>query len=417
MSATPTPTVLAANCDPSEAGFDAERLDRIATHLDTYLTSQRLPGYSVAISRNGKRPYVHTSGMRDMEAGLPVEIDTVFRIYSMTKPITTVAAMMLYERGLFDITDPVAKFIPSFGESRVYLRGPSTNPGTVPQQLPMTVKHLMTHTAGLTYGFSHANGIDNLYRQAGYEWGTPKGVDLAAACDTWAAMPLLFQPGTEWNYSVATDVLGRIVEVVSGQSLDVFIAENITGPLGMNETSFWPTDEQADRFAALYAPRAGTKTAFRIDALGKRPDQPPLMLSGGGGLVSTLGDYLRFTEMLQGGGIRDGVRLLGNRTLAFMASNHLPGGALLSEVGRPLFSETNNEGTGFGLGFSVVVDPIATGSPCSKGEFAWGGAASTAFWVDPVEDLSVVFMTQLLPSSTWPVRNELRRLIYSALID
>jgi CubicO group peptidase (beta-lactamase class C family) len=404
--------------DASEVGFDPKRLGRIGAIIDGYVDSGKFPGGAFVLTRGGRTAYAHSSGYRDVENNKPVELDTVYRIYSMSKPITSIAAMMLYEENKLDILDPVSKYIPSFGESQVYMRGPATNCATAPQEAPMTIFNLLTHTSGLTYGFSYANGIDHLYRQAGFEWGIPKGLDLAACCDIWAGMPLLFQPGTEWNYSVSTDVLGRVIEVASGMSLDKFIAERITGPLGMHETSFWCTDEQAQRFAALYVPGAKPeRKATRMDMLGARGTQQPLFLGGGGGLVSTIGDYVRFCAMLRGGGAVDGVRLVSNRTLAFMTQNHLPGGNDLSQVGRPLFSETNYDGTGFGLGFSVVTDPVKSKSLCSKGEYAWGGAASTAFWIDPLEDITAVFMTQLLPSSSWPIRSELRRAVLQALVD
>ena len=225
----PIPMITA---EPKDVGFDAGRLARITDQFKPYVDDGRLPGWLIAVSRNGETPYLETYGKRDLESGAPLELDTVFRFYSMTKPITSVAAMILFEEGKLELTDPVSKFIPSFADTRVYSKGPATNAATVPQVEPMTVFNLLTHTSGLTYGFVYANGIDHLYRQAGFEWGTPAGMDLATACDVWASMPLLFQPGAEWNYSVSTDVLGRIVEVVSGQTLDRFIAERITGPLG-----------------------------------------------------------------------------------------------------------------------------------------------------------------------------------------
>ncbi len=408
---------VAQDSDPSDVGLDQGRLDRMTEHFKTYVDDGRLPGWIMAVSRNGKVPYVAAHGHRDMESSAPVEADTVFRIFSMTKPITTVAAMMLYEEGKLDLTDPVAKYIPAFGDTRVYLRGPATNAATAPQEAPMTVHSLMTHTSGLTYGFSYANGIDHLYRQAGFEWGIPAGLDLEACCNIWAKIPLLFQPGTEWNYSVSTDVLGRVVEVASGMRLDDFIRTRITEPLRMHESSFWATDEQADRFASLYVPTPGTKKAMRMDGLGHRGTQPPLFLGGGGGMVATTGDYLRFTQFLLNRGELDGVRLLGPRTVDFMTMNHLPGGADLAQVGRPLFAESSFEGTGFGLGFAVVLDPAKTKGLSSKGEYNWGGAASTAFWVDPVEQITAVFMTQLLPSSTHPIRAEMRRFVNAAIVD
>ena len=410
----PVPSITV---EPKDVGFDADRLARITKHFRTYVDDGRLPGWLIAVTRHGETAFLDTYGTRDMESGAPTELDTIYRFYSMTKPITSVAAMILYEDGKLELTDPVSKFIPSFGDSRVYLRGPATAAATVPQEMPMTVQNLLTHTSGLTYGFSYANGIDHLYRQAGFEWGIPAGKDLAACCDIWASMPLLFQPGTEWNYSVSTDVLGRVIEVTSGMPLDKFLQSRVLGPLGMVDTSFWADDTRADRLAALYVPAPKTRKAVRMEALGAPGAMEPLFLGGGGGLVSTAHDYLRFTEMLRRGGELNGVRLLGSRTIRFMTQNHLPGGADMATVGRPLFSESNSEGVGFGLGFSVVIDPVKTRTLSSMGEFAWGGAASTAFWVDPVEDVTAVFLTQLLPSSTHPIRNELRRLVNSALVD
>jgi CubicO group peptidase (beta-lactamase class C family) len=276
--------------------------------------------------------------------------------------------------------------------------------------------HLLTHTAGLTYGFHHANPVDEAYRAAGFEWVAPEGRDLAACCDAWAGLPLLFEPGSRWNYSVASDVLGRVIEVVSGQPLDRFLDERVFGPLGMTDTGFWVEEAAAGELAALYSPAPGGGLV-RNDQLGRRALRRPDCLSGGSGLVSTAADYHQFTRMLQGGGELDGVRLLGTRTLRYMARNHLPGGADLESFGLPLFAETTFDGIGYGLGFAVVLDPVANKVLSSTGELAWGGAASTFFWVDPAERLAVVFLTQLLPSSTYPLRSELRQLVYQALID
>jgi CubicO group peptidase (beta-lactamase class C family) len=406
MGASDTLTV---QVDPAEAGFDPDRLARIDTLLQRYVDDGRLPGWSVLVSRHGRPVHVSRGGLRDVEAGTPVELDTIFRIYSMTKPVTSVAAMMLYERGAFELTDPIARWLPEFTDMRVWDGGSDLAPKTVPALEPIRVWHLLTHTSGLTYGFHRAHPVDALYRAAGYEWSAPSSVDLAGASETFACMPLLFHPGREWNYSVSTDVLGRLVEVLSGQSLDRFFAEQIFAPLGMPDTGFGGTDPT--RTAALYTP--GLR---RNDLLGDSVLKPS-WLSGGGGLTSTLGDYHRFTEMLRGRGRLGDVRLLGDRTVRYMASNQLPGGADLVAFGRPLFAETPLAGMGFGLGFSVNLDPVATHTPSSRGEFAWGGAASTAFWVDPVEDITAVFMTQLLPSSTYPIRSQLRQLVYTALVD
>jgi CubicO group peptidase (beta-lactamase class C family) len=408
---------ISLDVEPKEVGFDADRLARIDRLLDRYVEAGRLPGWSVVVARHGRVAHLATGGWADVEDGRPVGADTIFRIYSMTKPITSVAAMLLYEEGAFELKDPVSRFIPSFRDMRVYRSGSALNPGTEPASEPVRIWHLLTHTAGLTYGFHHAHPVDAMYRRAGFEWGAPPGADLAACCDAWADLPLVFQPGSEWNYSVATDVLGRVVEVAGGTSLDRFFAERIFQPLGMTETAFWVDEADAGRLAALYSPSPKTGRIVRNDAMGKAAFSAPAFLSGGGGLVSTAGDYHRFTRMLLGEGELDGVRLLGPRTVRFMGRNHLPGGADLETIGRPLFAETTYDGVGFGLGLAVVLDPVANKVPSSPGEVSWGGAASTAFWVDPAEGVTAVFLTQLLPSSTLPVRSQLRQLVYQALID
>ncbi|SDY13208.1 CubicO group peptidase, beta-lactamase class C family [Amycolatopsis xylanica] len=407
-------TELKVDSDPADLGFDADRLGRIDTHFARYVDNGLLPGWLAVISRQGKIAYVGSSGLRDVEAGLPVEPDTRWRIFSMTKPITSVAAMMLYEQGLFQLTDPISHWLPEFAEPRVFTKGSSLRPVTEPATEPIRVWHLLTHTAGLTYGFHNAGPVDALYRAQGYEWGTPPGLDLAACSQAWAKLPLVFQPGSEWNYSVATDVLGRLVEVVSGKPLDEFFSAAIFEPLGMTETAFWTEDK--DRLAAMYVPTPGTGKIVRNDAFGAVGAARPDCLSGGGGLVSTAADYHRFTQMLLRGGELDGVRVLGPRTVELMASNHLPGHVDLEAYGRPLFAEMPFDGHGFGLGFSVLEDPIKAKTLASAGEFAWGGAASTAFWVDPDEDLTAMFFTQLLPSSTYPLRQHLRQLVYQALV-
>jgi CubicO group peptidase (beta-lactamase class C family) len=408
---------LKVEIDPAEAGFDADRLERIDRHFARYVDDGRLPGWLVAVSRAGRVVHVSTYGHRDVEGALPIELDTIFRIYSMTKPVTSVAAMMLYEEGAFELKDPVSKFIPSFADVRVYTQGSALKAVTEPVLEPIRIWHLLTHMSGLTYGFHHTHPVDAMYRAAGFEWGTPPGMDLAACCDAWAGLPLLFQPGTEWNYGVSTDVLGRVVEVVSGQPLDRFFDDRIFTPLGMDETAFSVDERDADRLATLYMPDPATGRAMRLDLLGDLALKRPHAFSGGGGLVSTAADYHRFTQMLLNEGELDGVRLLGSRTVRYMAENHLPGAVDLEAIGRPLFSETTFDGTGFGLGFSVLDDPVKNKVLASPGEFAWGGAASTAFWVDPVEQVTALFLTQLLPSSTYPIRPQLKQLVYQALVD
>ena len=399
--------MLTVEIDPIEAGFDAQRLQRLDRHFQRYVDDRKLPGFLLIVARDGKLVHIAKGGMRDLEAAVPVSEDTLWRIYSMTKPITSVAAMMLWEEGAFELKDPVAQFIPSFADLQVWRGGSPTSPITVPATEPVRIWHLLTHTAGLTYGFHHVHPVDALYRANGFEWGSPPGLDLAGCVDVWASLPLLFEPGSEWNYSVATDVLGRLVEVVSGQPLDVFFKERIFDPLGMHETAFYAVDQ--DRLAALYGPGL-----VRNDAMGNLALATPDYLSGGGGLVGSAADYHRFTTMI----LNDGAPLLGSRTLRYMARNHLPGGAELETFARRVgaFSETQFSGHGFGLGFSVVDDPVEAKILVSTGELAWGGAASTSFWIDRLERLTAVFLTQLLPSSTYPLRSQLRQLVYQALV-
>ena len=412
---------LKVEVDPAEAGFAADRLHRLDDNFASYVDGGLLAGWLLAISRHGKLVHVSHYGHRDREAGLEVTPDTLWRIYSMTKPITSVAAMMLYEEGRFQLTDPVSKFIPAFKDMRVFTGGSDQRPVTVPATEPVRIHHLLTHTSGLTYGFHRTHPVDAMYRAAGFELGDPPGVTLAEACDIWASMPLLFQPGAEWNYSVATDVLGRVVEVASGQSLDEFFGQRILAPLGMTDPSFGTKPDDLPRLAALYGRGAVDGKATRMDGLGAAAQKKPVMLSGGGGLVSTAADYHRFMQMLlptadSPAGELDGARLLSPRTVAYMGRNHLPGNQDLATFGRPLNAESPQVGTGFGLGFAVVMDPASLKVVCSEGELSWGGAASTAFWLDPAEELTVSFFTQLIPSSSHPLRPQLRQLVYQALL-
>ncbi|MBM7806912.1 CubicO group peptidase (beta-lactamase class C family) [Geodermatophilus bullaregiensis] len=413
---------LTIDTDPAEVGLDPARLGRLDRRLGRWVDDGQLPGYLVTVSRRGRLAHVGRAGSRNVEEGLPVEEDTRWRIFSMTKPVTSVAAMMLYEEGLLELTDPITKWLPEFADTRVYVAGSAQKPVTQPQLQPIRVAHLLTHTSGLTYGFHHAHPVDAVYRAMGHEWGTPPGADSAEVCRQWASAPLVFQPGTEWNYGVSTDVLGRLVEVVSGQPLDVFFEERVFRPLGMTDTSFGlREDDDVTSLARLYAAvpgqPGGAATGFApLDTMGAAAHAKPTFLSGGGGLVGTAADYVRFAEMLRRGGSFDGGRLLGPRTLAHMTRNHLPGGADLETFGRPLFAETPLRGVGFGLGFSMVIDPVRYGGVASVGDYSWGGAASTAFYVDPVEDVVVTFFTQLLPSSTLPIRAYLRALVNQAIV-
>lgn len=406
-----------ATVDPSEVGLDASRLARIETHFAKYVESGKLPGVHVAVTRGGKLAYETKIGHADVEAKKPIADDTIYRIYSMTKPICAVAAMILWEEGLFELHDQVKWFIPSFADQKVFRSGTLTAPRYEPVSEPMEMWHLFTHTAGMTYGFVYANPVDQMYRNAGFEWGTPQAKDLAGVIDVLASLPLMFQPGTEWAYSMSIDVLGRVVEVLSGMSLGEFMKKRIFEPLGMNDTGFFCPEDQAHRLAALYVPNPADKKILRSDAMGAGALREPAAELGGGGLVSTMSDYIKFAEMLRGGGQLNGVRILGPRTVELMGSNLLPNNADLTAFGRPLFSETTFDGVGFGLGMSVTLDPAAAKVPGSPGDFGWGGAASTNFTVDPLEDMTYTIMTQLLPSSTWPIRSQLKQLVHQALVD
>jgi CubicO group peptidase (beta-lactamase class C family) len=401
---------------PEEVGLSSERLARIDRHLERrYLDQKKIAGALTLVARRGKVAYLSPVGVMDFERGRPLREDTLFRIYSMTKPITSVALMTLYEHGHFRLEDPVHKFIPSWRNLAVYQGGNHPIFITSPVQRPMTVRDLFTHTAGLTYGFMERTNVDRAYRRLGI--GERTGT-LRETIDKLAGLPLEFSPGTRWNYSVATDVLGHLVEVISGKRFDVFLREELFDPLGMDDTAFWVPPEKLERFATNYS--RGPDKALRVeDAPESSPyAQPPTYLSGGGGLVSTAGDYLRFCQMLLNGGELDGARILGRKTIELMSQNHLPGGqdiASLNVGGQ--FSQVSYEGVGFGLGFSVTLDPARAQVVGSVGEYAWGGAASTAFWIDPAEDLIVIFMTQFMPSGTFDFRGQLKSIIYPAIVD
>lgn len=408
--------MVTAPQDPALVGMDADRLARIDTHLARYVDDGRLAGWQVLVTRHGQVVHSSVHGSRDLEAGLPVEPDTLWRIYSMTKPITAVVAMSLYEQGAFSLNDELAKFLPEFADMRVLIGGNAEQPKTVPATEPIRLWHLFSHTAGLTYAFTRSSVLDEMYKLAGADSLADPSADLASMCQRWASLPLLFEPGSAWNYSVATDVLGRVIEVLTGETLEQAFTRVVLDPLGMSDTRWWVEGDDVDRLAALYVPHPSGGKALRYDAMGDHALKPPGMLSGGGGLVSTAADYARFTQMLLRGGELDGTRVLSPRTLAYMTRNHLPDGGTLVSLGRGQFAETAYDGVGFGLGFGVNIDPVRSRVSTSEGEFTWGGLASTAFWVDRTEQLTAHFYTQLVPSSTYPIRTELRQLVYSAIV-
>lgn len=406
---------LELGSEPSDRGLDARRLANIRSHFDQYVADRRLSGWLITVSRGGDLVWVDRGGYRDREHQIAVSDDTLWRLYSMTKPLTSLAAMMLYEEGCFDLNDPAGKWIEELREARVYLRGTASAPVTVPAVEPVRVRHLLSHTSGLTYGFQNVHPMDEAYRAKGYDLVPPGNIDLARGVHDWCTTPLLFQPGTAWNYSVSTDVLGRLVEIWSGQRLDEFFRTRILDPLGMSDTDWYCPEDKLDRLAMLYV--AHERDSLAHPELAAEATRWPAMLSGGGGLISTAHDYQRFMMMLLHGGELDGVRLVSPRTVDLMTSNHLPDGQDLESFARDSFSEVGQSGVGFGLGFSVVIDQVRNRSLVSEGSYAWGGAASTYFWVDPAEELAVGLYTQLLPSWTYPMRRELQQLVYSSLVD
>ena len=411
-------TLLPVDVDPSEVGLDPKRLANIEHHFAQYVDDGRLPGWHIAVSRAGKLAYSATYGHADVENGKPIADDTIYRIYSMTKPICAIAALILWEEGKFEMHDQVKWYIPSFANQKVFRSGTLTAPRFDPVTEPMEMWHLFSHTAGMTYGFVYSNPVDQMYRNAGFEWGIPRDASLAEICDMLADLPLMFQPGAEWAYSMSIDVLGRVVEVLSGMTLGEFMKKRIFEPLGMTDTAFHCSADKADRLAALYVPNpSDNRRRLRNDAAGGGALVEPKADLGGGGLVSTMSDYMKFAEMLRGGGELNGTRILSPRTVKFMASNHLPNNVDLTAFGRPLFAETAFDGVGFGLGVSVTLDPIKAKVPGSVGDYGWGGAASTNFTVDPTEELVYTIMTQLMPSSTWPLRPQLKQLVFQALVD
>ena len=399
---------------PKKAGFAKKRLERITDHLErNYIEPGKIAGCQVAVARHGHAAYFRSLGTMDFESGRPLADDAIFRIYSMTKPITSVALMQLYERGLFQLNDPVHRVIPSWKNHRVYVSGEGENMETRAPDRPMTFRHVLNHSAGLSYGATQ-HPVDKVYQSRGVS--RARGETLASFVDKLSAVPLYYTPGERWMYSYATDVCGHLVEALSGMPLDEYFAQNLFEPLGMRDTAFSVAADKVDRLASNYERRAD-KTIKLIDA----PEtstyrEHPTFFSGGGGLTGTTADYLQFCEMLRRGGELDGERIIGSRTLGLMTKNHLAGGKDLMRMALGAFSETAYEGVGFGLGFAMTLSEVETGS-LGEGDYYWGGAASTIFWVDPKEDLSVVFMTQLMPSATFNFRGQLKNIIYSAIED
>lgn len=399
---------------PKRAGFAADRLDRITEHLHrNYIETEKLVGCQVVVSRHGQLAYFQSFGRMDRERDKPMADDAIFRIYSMSKPITSVALMMLYERGYFQLNDPVHRVIPEWRDQQVYVSGENNALQTKVPERPMTFRNVLSHSGGLTYGNS-PHPVDEIYRQQ--KVSREKGETLRSFTRKLAGVPLRYEPGQRWMYSYSTDVCGYLVEAISGQSFDRYLQENIFDPLDMKDTSFSVAADKVDRFTANYQ-REPDKTLKLIDdPRDSHYLDTPTFFSGGGGLTGTTADYLNFCEMLRGGGEFNGTRILGPRTIELMTKNHLIDGKDLTQLAIGGFSETANEGVGFGLGFAMTLGEVATGG-LGSGDYYWGGAASTIFWVDPKEDLVVIFMTQLMPSGTFNFRGQLKNIIYSAIVD
>jgi CubicO group peptidase (beta-lactamase class C family) len=402
---------------PESAGMSTAALGRLESHLkQRYVDAGRFPGTQVLIYRRGKVVHSTVQGFADLERKAPVKDDTIFRIYSMTKPITSVAFMMLLEEGRVALDEPVHKYIPEWKNLGVFQAGTFPAFLTKPPSRPMQIVDLLRHTSGLTYGFQQRSNVDAAYRERKIG-EVEKAGTLQTMIEDLAKIPLEFSPGEAWNYSVSTDVVGYLVQKVSGIPFQEFLQSRIFVPLGMVDTGFQVPESQAHRFAACYDGAPNGSLTLQDDPQASPFLAPPTFHSGGGGLISTAADYLKFCRMLLAGGELNGQRLLAPKTIALMATNHLPGGQDLTALSRSMFSETTYAGVGFGLGFAVVFDQPRTLLPGSPGEYYWGGAASTAFWIDPQEELAAVFMTQVLPSTLYPIRRELRTLVYSALIE
>jgi CubicO group peptidase (beta-lactamase class C family) len=400
--------------DPAELGFLPERLERIPAFLKAkYLDTGKLPHAALLIGRGDE--IAHLSVQGDARAAQPLKADAIFRIASMTKPITSIIFMQLAEEGKVALSQNVASVLPEFRDIGVFVSGGGDVPFvTRPPAAPMRMIDLLRHTSGLTYGFQERNPMDAAYRARKLDdFHGKRSLDQLVA--ELATIPLQFDPGTSWNYSISTDVLGAVIQRIECKPLDQIFQERLFGPLGMVDTSFFVPHEKIDRIPDCFHFHPTENMKLFDSGDGSRWTKPGPYLSGGGGLCSTLPDYHRFCRMLLNGGALDDVQIISPKTLELMTANHLPGGKDLTQLSQSLFSEADNAGIGFGLGFAVNMIPHTTLVPGSAGEFYWGGMFSTAFFVDPVEDIIMIFMTQLMPSSIYPVRREIKTMLYAAL--
>ena len=402
--------------EPDAAGMSGGRLERITEHFAThYVEPGKIPGCQITVVRGGHVAYQRSLGLMDRERAIPMADDAIFRIYSMTKPMASVALMQLYEKGSFQLLDPVSRYIPAWRTQQVGEVQADGSVELVKPQRPMNMRDVLMHTTGLPGGLFPGNPIDDAFGQARAALGG--GQTLESVTALLAEHPLKFHPGTHWNYGLSTDIVGRLVEILSGQPFDEYLRRELFEPLGMADTGFFVPEASLPRFAACYEYRPANTPRLMEGPFANGFTRPRSYLSGAGGLVSTSHDYVAFCQMLANGGQLDGQRVLGRKTLELMTVNHLPGGSTLQDMAIGGFGEAGFEGVGFGLGFAVGLGPAATTMAGSAGDFYWGGAASTAFWVDPAEDLFAVFMTQLFPSIAYPFRAQLRALVYQAIDD
>jgi CubicO group peptidase (beta-lactamase class C family) len=417
LMAIATRSELVIDAEPEDVDMSSARLGNVTNLVQRYIDEQKLPGALSLVARSGKIVHLETYGSMDVERQKPVQLDTIFRFYSMTKPIASVGLMMLYEEGRFQLEDPASRFIPELKDLQVITGGTADNPRVRAPSREMSIRDLLMHMSGLV-ARDASTPVGELYRRAELRGGD-SDFALADLPRRLAGIPLQVDPGTQWIYGISTDLVGLLCEVISGMPFDLYLQERILGPLGMEDTAFSVPDSKLDRFAALYAPAPalGDGRRYRlVDDPETSGYRSRTYFSGAGGIVSTAYDYYRFCSMLLNGGQLDGVRILGPRTLRLMTLNHLPGGADLATVGQ-LAGETSREGIGFGLGFAMLLDPAVAQIVGTPGEYYWGGAASTAFFVNPAEELVMLFLTQLRPSSTYPIRRELRSTIYAAITE
>lgn len=394
---------------PEKVGFSTDRLGRIHPVMQAYVDQKKLPGVITLVSRRGKVVHFERFGLMDIESNKPMQADTIFRIYSMTKPITSVAMMMLYEEGRFQLDDPISKFIPAFADVKVFGK---TNDGKIKLsdlEREITIHDLMTHTSGLTYASLEASPVAAMYQEAGL---LNRERTLQENIQELVKLPLVNQPGTVWRYSVSTDVLGHLVELIADMPFDAFLEQWIFAPLHMTDTGFYVPKEKIDRFAALYSPADNGRLELTDPPATGEYSKPPSLFSGGGGLVSTTTDYVQFAQMVLNGGELDGTRLLGRKTIEFMTTNHIPDQLMPLQVAHDWVLH----GYGYGLGFGVIMNVAQSQVLGSSNTYGWGGAASTHFWIDPKEELLGVIMTQFSPIYYYPIEQQFKVLTYQAMI-